>query len=158
MAKIPDAIVSEILRRADMVQIVGRYTQLKKRGTPLPAAEELKKQILERMIIDKLQAQFAKETGVRIDDNQLDKAMRRIAQENKFSSPAQLRTQLEKEGVDFKKFREEIRSEIIAARLRDREVDSKLVISDGEVENYLSLQVKQAGKSEEYQLAHILLI
>lgn len=132
--------------------------QLKKRGTPLPAAEELKKQILERMIMDKLQAQFAKETGVRIDDNQLDKAMRRIAQENKFSSPAQLRTQLEKEGVDFKKFREEIRSEIIAARLRDREVDSKLVISDGEVENYLSLQVKQAGKSEEYQLAHILVL
>ena len=60
--------------------------------------------------------------------------------------------------MDFKKFREEIRNEIIAARLREREVDSKLVISDGEVENYLSTQVKQAGKSEEYQLAHILVL
>ncbi|MDO8413819.1 MAG: peptidylprolyl isomerase [Gallionellaceae bacterium] len=132
--------------------------QLKKRDISLPAAEELKKQVLDRMIMDLLQTQFAKETGVRIDDTQLDKAMRRIAQENKFASPVELRAQLEKEGVDFKKFREEIRGEIIAARLREREVDSKLVISDGEVENYLSTQVKQAGKSEEYQLAHILVL
>lgn len=132
--------------------------QLKKQGTALPAPDVLEKQILERMVIDMLQLQFAKETGVRVDDAQLDKALQRIAQENKISSLAEFRTKLEQEGVDFKKFREEIRSEIIASRLREREVDSKIVISDNEIDNYLATQAKQPGRNEEYQLAHILVL
>ncbi len=140
----------------DRLAIVVR--QLQKGGTPLPPMEALEKQILERMIIDMLQTQFAKETGVRVDDSQLDKTMQRIAQENKFSSLAEFRAKLEQDGVDFKKFREEIRSEIIANRLREREVDSKLVVSNSEIENYLNTQAKQPGKGEEYQLAHILVL
>ncbi len=132
--------------------------QLKKQGTPLPAAEELKKQLLERMVLDMLLAQYARETGVRIDDAQLDRTLRRIAQENNFPALADFRVRLEQDGVDYKKFREEIRSEIVSARLREREVDSKLVIGDGEVDNYLAAQAKQAGKGEEYQLAHILVL
>ena len=132
--------------------------QLKKRGTTLPAPDALKKQILERMIMDMLQSQFAAETGIHVDDTQLDKTLRRIAQENKISSLAEFRSKLEQDGVDFKKFREEIRGEIISARLREREVDSKLVISDSEVDNYLSTQIKQSGKGEEYHLAHILIL
>ena len=132
--------------------------QLKKQGTPLPATEVLKKQILERMITDMLQSQLARETGVRVDDAQLDKTLRRIAQENKFPSLVEFRARLEQDGIEYKKFREEIRSEIISARLREREVDSKLVVSDGEVDNYLATQARQSGKSEEYQLAHILVL
>jgi peptidyl-prolyl cis-trans isomerase SurA len=108
------------------------------------------------MIIDMLQLQFAKETGLRIDDAQLDKALARIAQQNNFASLAEFRAKLAKEGVDFKKFREEIRNEMTFSRLREREVDSKLVVSDNEIENYLSMQEKQSGKSEEMELAHIL--
>lgn len=130
--------------------------QLKKQGTPLPAAKELEKQVLERMIIDMIQLQFAKESGLRIDDAQLDKALNRIAQQNNFATLADFRTKLVKEGVDFKKFREEIRSEIIFSRLREREVDSKLVVSENEIDNYLAMQKKQSGKSEEVELAHIL--
>ena len=132
--------------------------QLQKQGTLLPAPDALEKQVLERLIIDMLQAQFAKETGVHVDDTQLDKALQSIAQENKFSSLADFRERLAKDGVDFKKFREEIRSEIVATRLREREVDSKLVISDGEIDNYLITQSKLPGKGEEYQLAHILVL
>ena len=130
--------------------------QLKKQGTPLPAAKELEKQVMERMITDMLQLQYAKESGVRIDDAQLDKALGRIAQQNNFSTLAEFRVKLAKEGVDFKKFREEIRNEITFTRLREREVDSKLVVSDNEIENYLLMQNKQAGKSEEMELAHIM--
>lgn len=130
--------------------------QLKKQGTPLPAAKELEKQVLERMIIDMLQLQFAKESGVRIDDVQLDKALGRIAQQNNFASLAEFKVKLGKEGIDFKKFREEIRNEITFTRLREREVESKLVVSDNEIENYLAMQSKQSGKSEEVELAHIL--
>ncbi len=132
--------------------------QLKKQGTALPDTEMLKKQILERMITEILLAQFAKETGIRIDDIQLDKTLQRIAKDNKFPSLVEFRAQLEKEGVDFKKFREEVRGEIISARLREREVDSKLVISEGEVDNYLITQAKQLGKGEEFRLAHILVL
>jgi len=130
--------------------------QLTKQGTPLPAARELEKQVMERMIIDMLQLQFARESGVRVDDVQLDKALGRIAQQNNFASLAEFKVKLGKEGVDYKKFREEIRNEITFTRLREREVDSKVVVSDNEIENYLAMQSRQAGKNEEVELAHIL--
>lgn len=132
--------------------------QLKKQGTPLPESAVLEKQILERMIGDLLQLQFAKETGLRVDDAQLDKALGRIAQQNKLASLAAFRAKIEQEGINFNKFREEIRTEILTARLREREVDSKLVISDNEIENYLANQSKQAGKGEELKLAHIMVV
>ena len=155
VAVVNDDVITqhELDERLGIVQ-----AQLKKQGTQLPAADALAKQVLERMITDLLQTQFAKETGVHVDDSQLDKALQRIAQENKIPSLTEFRTKLEQEGINFKKFREEIRNEIIATRLREREVDSKLVISDGEIDNYLAAQAKQPGKGEEFQLAHILVL
>jgi len=132
--------------------------QLQKQGTPLPAPDVLERQILERMITDMLQAQFAKETGIRVDDAQLDLAITRIAQQNGFPSLAEFRARLEADGVDFKKFREEIRSEIISTRLREREVESKLIISDAEVDSYLANKAKMGGAKEEFHLAHILVV
>ena len=143
-------------------ELEGRLTtvvkELRKQGTSLPAMDALEKQMLERMITDMLQAQFAKETGVHIEDTQLDKSLQRIGQENKFATLAEFRAQLEQDGVDYKKFREEIRNEIIATRLREREVDSKLVISDSEIDNYLAAQARQKGAGAEYLLAHILVL
>ena len=92
---------------------------------------------------------------MRVDDTQLDQAIGRIAAGNKMSVP-QFRAALEKDGVQYASFREEIRNEMIAVRLREREVDSKLVISEGEIDNYLANQAA-TGSGEEYQLAHILL-
>lgn len=131
--------------------------QLQKQRTPLPAPDVLERQILERMIIDMLQAQYASESGVRVDDTQLDTAIARIAQQNGFPSAAEFRTKLEAEGLDFRKFREEIRSEMVAARLREREVDSKITIGDSEIDNYLANKSKTGNTDEEFHLAHILL-
>jgi len=157
--RIVAVVNDDVITRHELDEHLETVTrQLQKQGTTLPAPEALEKQILERMVIDTLQAQFAKETGVHVDDTQLDKALQSIAQENKFASLAEFRERLAKDGVDFKKFREEIRSEIISTRLREREVDSKLVISDGEIDNYLATQAKLPGKGEEYQLAHILVL
>jgi len=128
---------------------------LQKQGTPLPPQNVLEQQMLERLIMDRVQLQFAKESGLRIDDIQLDQAIGRIAASNKLS-PQQFRAVLEKDGVEYSKFREEIRSEMIMTRLREREVESKLVISDGEIDNYLANQAA-TGSDEEYQVAHILL-
>ena len=132
--------------------------QLQKQDTPLPAAEVLEKQILERMITDKLQQQYAAENGVRVDDTQLDLAITRIAQQNNFPSAVEFRAKLEAEGVDYKKFREEIRGEIVSTRLREREVESKLIISEGEVDNYLANKARIGSVGEEFHLAHILVV
>ena len=140
----------------DRLAVVVR--QLQKQGTPLPPPEVLEKQILERMITDMLQAQFANENGVRVDDTQLDLAITRIAQQNKFNTLAEFRSRLESDGVNFKKFREEIRSEIISTRLREREVESRLIISDAEVDNYLANKAKMDKAGEEFHLAHILVV
>ena len=129
--------------------------QLKRQGTPLPAMDVLKKQLLERMIMDMLQEQYAKETGVRVDDAAVDKSLLRIAQRNNFPSVDAFRAKLEEQGVDFKKFRQEIRDQILSTRLREREVDTKLVITDSEIDNYLATEAKQTSMNQEYHLAHI---
>jgi peptidyl-prolyl cis-trans isomerase SurA len=129
--------------------------QLQKQGTPLPPQDVLERQMLERLIMDRVQLQAAKESGLKIDDRQLDQAIGRIAANNKLS-PQQFRQALEKDGVQYAKFREEIRGEMTMVRLREREVDSKLVISDGEVDNYLATQAATGG-GEEFLMAHILL-
>jgi peptidyl-prolyl cis-trans isomerase SurA len=129
--------------------------QLQKRGTPLPPQEVLEKQMLERIITDRVQLQFAKETGIRVDDLQLDKTLQRIAQENNMTVEA-FRGALEKDGISFAKFREEIRDEIILGRLREREVENRITVSEGEVEGFLSTRAAQAGGEDEFNLAHIL--
>ena len=129
--------------------------QLQKQGTPLPSQDVLEHQMLERLIMDRVQLEFASETGLKIDDGQLDQAIGRIAANNKMSVP-DFKLALEKDGIPYAKFREEIRTEMTLGRLREREVDSKLVISDGEIDNYLANQ-EATGGAEEYELAHILL-
>ena len=132
--------------------------QLQKQNTPLPPTDVLQKQILERMITDMLLRQYAKENGVRVDDSQLDQAITRIAQQNKFSALADFRAKLESDGVDYKKFREEIRSEIVSTRLRKREVESNIVVSDKDVDDYLANKARIGSEGEEFHLAHIFVV
>ncbi len=157
--RIEVVVNDDVITRHELDQRVASVTQmLQRQKTALPDKNILERQVLERMIIERLQAQFARESGVRTDDAQLDKTILRIAQQNKFPSVAAFRAKLERDGTDFKEFREEIRNEMISVRLREREVDSKLVISENDVDNYLSNQERQSGKDEELQLAHILVV
>lgn len=130
--------------------------QLRSQGTPLPPRDVLEKQLLERMIIDRIQLQLAKETSTRVDDSQLDAALRRIAESNRMSLP-EFRAALEKDAIDWARFREEIREEMTISRLREREVDNRITISEGEIDNYLANPEHAAGANEELNLAHILL-
>ncbi|WP_303784416.1 peptidylprolyl isomerase [Azovibrio restrictus] len=129
--------------------------QLQRQGTPLPPPEVLERQMLERMIMDRAQLQAAAELGIKVDDAQLEQTIARIAANNKLTL-AQFKAALQKDGIAYPRFREEIRDEIIISRLRDREVDSRLVVSDAEIDNYLA-QTGAGQAQEEYQVAHILL-
>ncbi len=128
--------------------------QLRTQGTPLPPREVLEKQLLERMIVDRAQIQFAKETGTQVDDAQLDAALRRIADSNRLSL-ADFRAALEKDGIAWTKFREEIRDEMTISRLREREVENRISLSEGEIDNYLASPESSATANEEVHLAHI---
>lgn len=130
--------------------------QLRAQGTQLPPQEVMERQLLERMIVDRIQLQFAKETGMQVSDGELDGALRRIAENNRLSLP-DFRAALARDGVDWSKFREEIRGEMIVGRLRDREVESRIVISEGEVDNFLA-NPQNAGSGEVVvHLAHIVI-
>ena len=156
--RIVAVVNSEVVTRLDLdEQIKVATQQLKRQGTPLPAHDVLERQLLERLITAKVLAQNAKETGLRVDDTQLQRSIERIAQENK-ASPDQFRKILEGDGIDFNRFREELRNEILIARLKEREVDSKILITDAEVDNYLKNQQGQAGKDDEFSLSHILVL
>jgi peptidyl-prolyl cis-trans isomerase SurA len=129
-------------------------SNLRRQGTPMPPAQVLQRQVLERIIMDRLQMQSATELGMKIGDAELDAALRRIADNNKLTLDA-FRAALEKDGIPWDKFREEIRQEITVARLRDREVDSRISISEAEVDNFLN-SAEARGENAEYALSHII--
>lgn len=141
---------SELDERVHMIIL-----QLEKQGTPLPPREILEKQILERIISDRLQLQHAAQTGLRVDDNMLDKAMGRIAEQNKLSVD-EFRAALQSESIDYRKFREDIRREIILGRLKEREIDNRVNVTEAEIDNLLTTKSSSQDSADEYSLGHIL--
>jgi peptidyl-prolyl cis-trans isomerase SurA len=131
-------------------------TRMKAQNVALPDPADLRRQILERMIVERGQLQQAKEMGVRVDDTTLDRAIGRIAESQKMSLQ-DLRNQMEKEGTTFAQFREEIRDEIIMQRLREHEVDAKIQISDAEIDSYLEQQKAAAAEQVELNLSQIMI-
>ncbi len=129
---------------------------LKRQGVTPPSAESLREQVLDRMITDRAMLQLARETGIRVDDATLDRAIARIAEQNGLSVSA-LRNQLEAEGIAFSKFRQDIRDEITLTRLREREVDNKLQVSESEVDTFLASQGRSIQRLEEFKVAQILI-
>src|SRR4029077_9365180 len=121
----------------------------------LPDRGEIERQVLERLIIEKVQLQYARETGVRVDDVELDRTVSRIAEGNKLSL-TEFRQTLERDAIRFDTFREELRNEILMNRLQDREVTGKITVSEGEIENLLLEQGEKKDTATEYNIAHIL--
>ena len=149
---IVDQVVITENELADRIKTV--TAQLEKQGTELPPPAVLEKQILERMITDSLQLQFASQTGLRVDDNQLDKTIERIASQNKMDIPTFKKALLE-DGIQYRKFREDIRNEITLARLREREVDNRINITESEIDSFIAMQAA-SNSSDEFEISHIL--
>ena len=130
--------------------------QMQQQGIQLPSSSILETQVLERMILIIIQLQRAEETGIRVDDETLNRTISNIAAENKVSL-SQFRDILEKDGFNYEQFRENIRNEIIISRLRQRQVDNRISISSKEIDNALSNMEFQGKTETEYQLSHILI-
>jgi peptidyl-prolyl cis-trans isomerase SurA len=147
-----DVIVESELRE----RLRNVRAQLRESGTQAPPEAALTRQVLERLIVDKLQLQRADETGLRVEDEELNKAIESIAERNKLSV-RQFRNVLERDNVDFAQFREQVRNEILLTRVRQRAVERRVSVSDREIDNFLATLKQQGSSADEYRLAHILI-
>jgi len=138
----------------DRVQIIEQ--RMRRQNMQVPPRDLLQKQLLERLIVNRAQMQMARDIGVRVDDTMLDRAVARIAEQNGITVQA-LRDQLERDGISFARFRDEIREEITLQRLREREVDNKLQITESEIDSFLaSSTARSADAQQEINIAQIL--
>lgn len=157
-AEVIDRIVAvvndSIVLQSELDQALAEaQTQIRARGVAVPPDEVLIPQVLERTIINRLQTQRARQAGIRIDDRELNDVLGNIARQNKMSL-AELAESVKKDGMDFLAVREQIRDEVMVARLRQKEVESRIAVTDQDVDLYLANQ--QASDNVEYHLSHIL--
>lgn len=130
--------------------------QLRDRNTRMPPDDILRRQVLERLVIERLQLNLAMRTGIRVDDEALNRVITNIAKQNALTLP-QFRNVLERDGYDFADFREEIRNEVIISRLRARHVENQVTITPQEIDIFLESQAAQSANDTQYHLSHILI-
>ena len=127
--------------------------QFKAANRALPPPDDLKAQVLERLISERIQQNLAREFGIKVNDRDLDRILVNIAGQSKLSV-SELRLKVEKEGTNFNKYKEEIRKEVQAVRLREREVDARVQVSESEIDSYISEKNRgkllQVGNDEIY--------
>jgi len=153
--QIAAVVNDEVITRQELDRRYQEVTrQMRSQNIQLPPRKLLEQQLMERMITELALLQSARSSGIRVDPVQVERAVQRIADQNRLTVD-QLREALAKDGMSFDRFRENIRNEILLARARERQVDNKVTVSDAEIDGYLQSQSAQ-GKDEEYNLSHIL--
>jgi peptidyl-prolyl cis-trans isomerase SurA len=154
--RIVAVVNKEVITATELAESVAQAErQLRRQSIPLPERPALERQILEHLILEKAQLQLAADTGLRVDELQLDRAVQRIAEANKLPL-ADFRRTLEADGISFESFRADVRKQILLRRLREREVDDRVQVSDAETDIYLEANRAAAETAVEYNVAHIL--
>jgi peptidyl-prolyl cis-trans isomerase SurA len=147
-----EAITSREL--ALRVAVVSR--QLRKQNVELPPADILEKQVLDRLISNSAQMQLARTLGIGLDEASLDRAVANVADQNRLSVAA-LKDRVERDGISWSQFRDDIRQEIVSGRLREREVDARVFVSESDVDAFILEQEGADLSQKEYNVAQILL-
>lgn len=155
--RIVAVVNNEVLLESELYELEKTVRkQLQQRNSAIPPEDILSQQVLERLIMKHLQIQEASKIGVRVGDNALNAALTQIAANNNLSLRG-FRDVLEEDGFEFIDFRESIREEMLITRLRKSVVEDKVVVSNREIDGYLTTQTVQSGGGEEtYHLLHIL--
>ena len=141
-----DAIVAvvddDVITRRELDAATARIeAQMRQRKAPIPPRPVLEKQVLDRLILNQLQFRAAERNGITVDDATLNAAIETLAQRNNMNL-TQLRQTVEKDGISFAQFRDDVRREIMGGRLRQKLVDSQIQVSEQDVD---SLQAQLAG-------------
>ncbi len=138
-------------------KIMEQLRRSQRSDAPLPPRQVLQRQVLDRMITERVLLQAAEATNIKIDNPTLNRALTRIAEQNNLDLPA-FKAAIEREGQSFEALREQVRTEMVITRLREREVDSKILVTETEVDNFLANPSLDLAKQTEYNLAHILIL
>jgi len=118
-------------------EIDDRIAALKKQGVKLPEDGTVRKTILDRLILEKIQLQNAEQEGVAISNKELDKIIGDIAAKNKLSV-AEFKAKVNASGTTFERYKQLLRDDVMITRYREREVEAKLKISDAEIDNFIA--------------------
>lgn len=158
--KVVAVVNDNVITESEFDQRLTRIkSEIAARGGDAPPEEQLKEQVLDRMILEEIQLQRAGRAGISVSSRELDEAMQGIAQRNNLSLD-ELRTAMQREGIDYQLLRENIRAQMIAQRLAEREVAREVVVTEEEVDAFLTQpRAKQSGAEERtrYNISHILL-
>lgn len=152
VAIVEDDVILDAELQAEVDVIAQR---IKASNAVVPPSYILRKQVLEKLIIEKLQRQLAERSGIALNDEMLASAAADIARRNNMT-PAQFRVELEKQSISYRSFLENLRNEVIINQLRGREIGSRVNVSDREVEHFLETESKLGGEATQYHLGHIL--
>ena len=169
---LPASGASTALRQADFIvavvnsepvtnnEVRARATriaqQMAQQGAALPPADVLAREVLERLILEKIQLQLAREVGMKVDDFAVGQAEESVAKQNNVSL-AEMHRRLAADGISKERFREELRNQLLLQRLRERDVQSRVRVSDLDVDQYLREQQSGADASRlDINLGHIL--
>ena len=149
-------INDDVIMRSELAEKIQSVSvQMAEQNIPLPPQSILERQVLDRLIMTKLQIQMAQNTGIRVDDETLNRTISNIAAENELSLN-EFRDILEGDGYGYENFRKDIRNEILISRLQQRQVDNRIIVTDREIDNFLSNQEHQGETDIEFHIAHIL--
>ena len=161
-AKLLDRIVAvveeDVIMESELQQRVQVLVQqFGNNPEALPAQDVLIEQVLQRLIVERLQLQLAERRGIQIDDLSLDQAMRNLAKRNNLNLE-QFRDALIKQGLDYVAFRDQVRNEMVLEQLRRRAIDDEIQVTEAEIEELVTKSDEDLLRKEyEYHLAHILI-
>lgn len=157
LERVAAVVNNEIILESEVQRRLAQARQaIAKARQPAPPEDRLREQVLDRMVNDLALLQRATQVGLSVDDTTLNRAIARIAEQNGMSVEG-LSAQLKSEGIAFERFRQDIREEILLTRLREREVDNRLTVSEAEIDAFLAAQGASLSRSEEWRVSQILL-
>jgi len=125
-------------------EIDDRIASLKKQGIKLPEDGSLRKLVLDRLILEKIQLQNAEQEGIRVSNKELDKIITDLAAKNK-STYAEFKAKVNASGITFERYKELLREDVLVSRYREREVEAKLKISDAEIDNFIAERTRASS-------------
>ena len=146
----------ELVTAGEIDQRIDRAREGAAKGAPaLPPEAELRKQVLESLIEDRVIVTYARESAAKIEEPELDRAVQNVAAQNQLSLP-QLRDRLKAEGVDYVRFRANLRDQMLVERVREREVYQRIRITDGDIDKLVDRQRAEAQADAELNIAQVL--
>ena len=157
LGKIAAVVEEDVILEQELNKEVDTIAQrIRASNTPMPPESVLRKQVLEKIIIDKLQRQLAEKAGITVTEDMLNKSAEDIAQRNNMNIE-QFRGELQRQGMTYKNFLDNMRNEIIINQLRGREIGGRIKVTDREVDHYLETQGNVSAEKAQYHLGHILI-